>query len=179
MGLPLWRIDPVTFHEELIDIADEAIHEVAGSGLGLPSGPLHDAAGNGSSENVDGDALPSRACEASRPPGKRTRATSTWLWPMAAPRLDSADKTMGRWLAGSPGAQRSGPAQGAVPPGAVGLFSQDDRGLWAAEPFTVSRMTLLRDVPDSYAGSRGDVERGQWARLLLEHEPAFTFCTGL
>lgn len=41
---PLWRLDPVTFHEELIDMADEAVHEVAGSGRRLPSGPLHDAA---------------------------------------------------------------------------------------------------------------------------------------
>lgn len=41
---PLWRLAPVTFHEELIDMADEAVHEVAGSGRRLPSGPLHDAA---------------------------------------------------------------------------------------------------------------------------------------
>ncbi|MGI9659290.1 MAG: Zn-dependent hydrolase [Gaiellaceae bacterium] len=40
----LWTIDPIPFDERLIDLADEAITEVAGTSHRLPSGPLHDAA---------------------------------------------------------------------------------------------------------------------------------------
>ena len=40
----IWRIDPIHFHPELIDICDRAIVEVAGRCHRLPSGPLHDAA---------------------------------------------------------------------------------------------------------------------------------------
>jgi hydantoinase/carbamoylase family amidase len=40
----VWRIDPILFDEELIELADEAVTEVAGQSHRLPSGPLHDAA---------------------------------------------------------------------------------------------------------------------------------------
>jgi N-carbamoyl-L-amino-acid hydrolase len=40
----IWRIDPILFDERLIELADEAIREVAGRSHRLPSGPLHDAA---------------------------------------------------------------------------------------------------------------------------------------
>ncbi len=40
----LWRIDPMPFHPELIDLAEAAVNEVAGMSHRLPSGPLHDAA---------------------------------------------------------------------------------------------------------------------------------------
>ncbi len=40
----LWNIDPILFDETLIDLADEAVTEVAGRSHRLPSGPLHDAA---------------------------------------------------------------------------------------------------------------------------------------
>jgi beta-ureidopropionase / N-carbamoyl-L-amino-acid hydrolase len=40
----VWTIEPILFDEELIELADEAVHEVAGSSHRLPSGPLHDAA---------------------------------------------------------------------------------------------------------------------------------------
>jgi N-carbamoyl-L-amino-acid hydrolase len=40
----IWRIDPIPFHPELIDLCEEAIVEVAGRSHRLPSGPLHDAA---------------------------------------------------------------------------------------------------------------------------------------
>ena len=40
----LWNIEPILFDAALIDLADEAIREVAGSSHRLPSGPLHDAA---------------------------------------------------------------------------------------------------------------------------------------
>ena len=40
----LWSIDPIPFDASLIDLADEAITEVAGRSHKLPSGPLHDAA---------------------------------------------------------------------------------------------------------------------------------------
>jgi hydantoinase/carbamoylase family amidase len=40
----IWSIEPILFHEELIDLADESIQEVAGESHRLPSGPLHDAA---------------------------------------------------------------------------------------------------------------------------------------
>ena len=40
----LWNIEPILFDSDLIDIADEAIREVAGASHRLPSGPLHDAA---------------------------------------------------------------------------------------------------------------------------------------
>lgn len=39
----LWRIHPIPFHAELIELADEAVREAAGTGHRLPSGPLHDA----------------------------------------------------------------------------------------------------------------------------------------
>jgi N-carbamoyl-L-amino-acid hydrolase len=40
----IWRIDPILFDEALIELADEAVTEVAGVSHRLPSGPLHDAA---------------------------------------------------------------------------------------------------------------------------------------
>ena len=40
----IWEIEPILFHPELIELADEAIREVAGASHRLPSGPLHDAA---------------------------------------------------------------------------------------------------------------------------------------
>jgi N-carbamoyl-L-amino-acid hydrolase len=40
----IWRIDPILFDESLIELADEAVTEVAGESHRLPSGPLHDAA---------------------------------------------------------------------------------------------------------------------------------------
>ena len=38
----IWQIEPILF--ELVDLADEAVAEVAGASHRLPSGPLHDAA---------------------------------------------------------------------------------------------------------------------------------------
>jgi N-carbamoyl-L-amino-acid hydrolase len=40
----LWRIEPIPFDEDLIELAEEAVNEVAGRSHRLPSGPLHDAA---------------------------------------------------------------------------------------------------------------------------------------
>jgi len=40
----VWSIDPILFDPELIELADEAVREVAGKAHRLPSGPLHDAA---------------------------------------------------------------------------------------------------------------------------------------
>lgn len=40
----LWRIAPIPFHPELVDLCDEAIIETCGRSHRLPSGPLHDAA---------------------------------------------------------------------------------------------------------------------------------------
>jgi N-carbamoyl-L-amino-acid hydrolase len=40
----IWSIEPILFDERLIEDADEAIREVAGTSHRLPSGPLHDAA---------------------------------------------------------------------------------------------------------------------------------------
>jgi hydantoinase/carbamoylase family amidase len=40
----IWNIEPILFHEQLVEFADEAIREVAGESHRLPSGPLHDAA---------------------------------------------------------------------------------------------------------------------------------------
>ncbi|HZQ65648.1 MAG TPA: Zn-dependent hydrolase, partial [Gaiellaceae bacterium] len=40
----IWSIEPILFDDRLIDLADEAITEVAGASHRLPSGPLHDAA---------------------------------------------------------------------------------------------------------------------------------------
>jgi N-carbamoyl-L-amino-acid hydrolase len=40
----IWSIEPILFHDELIDLAEESIREVAGESHRLPSGPLHDAA---------------------------------------------------------------------------------------------------------------------------------------
>ncbi len=40
----IWSIEPIPFDAELIELADESIHEVAGTSHRLPSGPLHDAA---------------------------------------------------------------------------------------------------------------------------------------
>src|SRR5207247_2177374 len=40
----IWQIEPILFDDELIELADEAVREVAGSSHRLPSGPLHDAA---------------------------------------------------------------------------------------------------------------------------------------
>jgi N-carbamoyl-L-amino-acid hydrolase len=40
----IWNIEPILFDQELVELADEAIREVAGTSHRLPSGPLHDAA---------------------------------------------------------------------------------------------------------------------------------------
>jgi beta-ureidopropionase / N-carbamoyl-L-amino-acid hydrolase len=40
----IWNIEPILFDEELIELADESIRDVAGTSHRLPSGPLHDAA---------------------------------------------------------------------------------------------------------------------------------------
>ncbi len=40
----LWQIEPMPFHEKLIEFCDEAIRETCGKSQRLPSGPLHDAA---------------------------------------------------------------------------------------------------------------------------------------
>jgi len=40
----IWSIEPILFDDGLIELADEAIREVAGTSHRLPSGPLHDAA---------------------------------------------------------------------------------------------------------------------------------------
>jgi N-carbamoyl-L-amino-acid hydrolase len=40
----IWNIEPILFDEGLIELADDAIKEVAGTSHRLPSGPLHDAA---------------------------------------------------------------------------------------------------------------------------------------
>ncbi|MGB2951918.1 MAG: Zn-dependent hydrolase [Gaiellaceae bacterium] len=42
--LRIWNIEPILFDEQLIELADESIKEVAGTSYRLPSGPLHDAA---------------------------------------------------------------------------------------------------------------------------------------
>ncbi|TVP79139.1 MAG: Zn-dependent hydrolase [Puniceicoccaceae bacterium] len=40
----LWQIEPILFHEKLIELCDQAITETCGKTHRLPSGPLHDAA---------------------------------------------------------------------------------------------------------------------------------------
>ncbi len=40
----LWQIEPMPFHETLINLCDDAIRETCGKSHCLPSGPLHDAA---------------------------------------------------------------------------------------------------------------------------------------
>ncbi len=40
----IWAIEPILFDDALIELADEAVTEVAGKSHRLPSGPLHDAA---------------------------------------------------------------------------------------------------------------------------------------
>jgi N-carbamoyl-L-amino-acid hydrolase len=40
----IWNIEPILFDDGLIELADEAVREVAGTSHKLPSGPLHDAA---------------------------------------------------------------------------------------------------------------------------------------
>jgi hydantoinase/carbamoylase family amidase len=40
----IWSIEPILFDEQLIELADEAVREVAGTSHRLASGPLHDAA---------------------------------------------------------------------------------------------------------------------------------------
>src|SRR5438045_1107541 len=40
----IWNIEPIVFDEALIELADEAVREVAGQSHRLPSGPLPDAA---------------------------------------------------------------------------------------------------------------------------------------
>jgi hydantoinase/carbamoylase family amidase len=40
----IWQIEPILFDETLVELADEAVRDVAGQSHRLPSGPLHDAA---------------------------------------------------------------------------------------------------------------------------------------
>ena len=40
----IWSIEPIPFDDRLLELADQAVREVAGSSHRLPSGPLHDAA---------------------------------------------------------------------------------------------------------------------------------------
>ena len=41
---PIWAIEPIHFHPGLIELAEDAVREIAGEAPTLPSGPLHDAA---------------------------------------------------------------------------------------------------------------------------------------
>lgn len=41
---PVWRIEPISFDPELVDLARKACEEVTGAAYELPSGALHDAA---------------------------------------------------------------------------------------------------------------------------------------
>jgi len=40
----IWNIEPILFDDELIELGDESVRQVAGTSHRLPSGPLHDAA---------------------------------------------------------------------------------------------------------------------------------------
>jgi N-carbamoyl-L-amino-acid hydrolase len=40
----IWQIEPILFDDQLIELADESIREIAGTSHRLPSGPLHVAA---------------------------------------------------------------------------------------------------------------------------------------
>jgi beta-ureidopropionase / N-carbamoyl-L-amino-acid hydrolase len=40
----IWNIESILFDDDLIELADESIREIAGQSRRLPSGPLHDAA---------------------------------------------------------------------------------------------------------------------------------------
>jgi N-carbamoyl-L-amino-acid hydrolase len=40
----IWNIEPVPFHRELIAFCEQAVRQVSGTSMLLPSGPLHDAA---------------------------------------------------------------------------------------------------------------------------------------
>ncbi|MBV8081226.1 MAG: Zn-dependent hydrolase [Actinobacteria bacterium] len=40
----IWSIEPILFHDELVELADASVREVSGTSHRLPSGPLHDAA---------------------------------------------------------------------------------------------------------------------------------------
>jgi N-carbamoyl-L-amino-acid hydrolase len=40
----IWNIEPILFDEQLVELADDAVREIAGTSHRLPSGPLHDAA---------------------------------------------------------------------------------------------------------------------------------------
>ncbi len=40
----IWNIEPILFHDELVNLCDEAIRETGTKSHRLPSGPLHDAA---------------------------------------------------------------------------------------------------------------------------------------
>jgi N-carbamoyl-L-amino-acid hydrolase len=40
----IWNIQPVPFHPQLLDLAEQAVREVSGTSVRMPSGPLHDAA---------------------------------------------------------------------------------------------------------------------------------------
>jgi acetylornithine deacetylase/succinyl-diaminopimelate desuccinylase-like protein len=40
----IWKIQPILFDDDLIELADESIREVTDTSHRLPSGPLHDAA---------------------------------------------------------------------------------------------------------------------------------------
>jgi hydantoinase/carbamoylase family amidase len=40
----IWQIEPILFDQQLVELADEAVRDVAGESHRLPSGPLHDAA---------------------------------------------------------------------------------------------------------------------------------------
>jgi beta-ureidopropionase / N-carbamoyl-L-amino-acid hydrolase len=40
----IWSIEPIPFNPQLIELCEQSIQEIAGSGHKLPSGPLHDAA---------------------------------------------------------------------------------------------------------------------------------------
>ncbi len=40
----LWNIEPVPFHPQLLDLVEQAVREISGTSIRMPSGPLHDAA---------------------------------------------------------------------------------------------------------------------------------------
>ena len=90
----IWNIEPILFDDELIELADESIREVAGTSHRLPSGPLHDAAEVSRAGDPDGDGLrpePARplAHEARGHEGGAPRAVG----PGTRPPDDEGDRT--------------------------------------------------------------------------------------
>ena len=104
----IWAIEPILFDADLVELADEAVREVAGTSHRLPSGPAPRRRRGRPRRRPDGDAL--------RPEPARALAHEARGHEAGAPRALACRRSTAWRRRRSSASPRSSPARGAVGP---------------------------------------------------------------